>query len=87
MKIKSDYVLRHICDCDFAIPLCGEADRINGMIKLTESGAFLWKLLEQEQTADRLAAALVERYGIDAGLAAESVEEFTKSLRENEILE
>ena len=87
MKIKSDYVLRRIGDDCLAVPLCEEADRIRGMIRLSESGAFLWELLEQEQTAESLAADLMERYGIDAALAKESVESFVGQLQANEILE
>lgn len=81
MKLKSDFVLREVADEYIVVPLCEEADRIQGIIKLSSSGAFLWKLLQDEQTEDALADALTAEYAVDAATARADVAAFLASLR------
>jgi hypothetical protein len=50
------------------------------------SGALLWRMLAQGATRDELAAALVEAYGIDAGVAAADADRFVEQLRSEGVL-
>lgn len=50
------------------------------------TGAFLAKHLVEETTAEALAAALVEEYGISTADATEDVEAFLGELRRLELL-
>ena len=61
MKIKSGFVLEKVGGEYLAIAVGELADSFNGMVRLNETGAFLWKLLdESEYTRDELAKKLAE---------------------------
>ncbi|WP_210491622.1 PqqD family protein [Patulibacter sp. SYSU D01012] len=54
---------------------------------VTPSGALLWQALADGTTRDALASRLVERFGIDAGVAARDVDAFVASLDRWDLLE
>ncbi len=83
MKIKSDYAVRKISDAYYAINLSSPG----GMIKLNETGAFLFNLLKEEKTIEELACALVSEYGISKETAMQDAEDFAASAKENKILD
>ena len=49
MKIKDNYVLQTMADEYIVVPVGEEADRVHGIIKLNETGAFLWKRMAGEK--------------------------------------
>ena len=85
MKIKSGYVLRSIAGETVVIPEGGL--NFDSMINLNGTGAFLWKRLEQEVTADELVEALLEEYEVERATAEKCVGEFTDKLKESGFLE
>lgn len=87
MKIKTGYVVRKIGNQFIAVPVGSRTRELHGMIALNETGAFLWKLLETEQTTDSLTNMLTNEYEIDAAHAHESVERFLELLTENHVLD
>lgn len=87
MKIKEGYILDKIGDQPMAIPISYGEDRFSGMIKLNSTGAYLWRLLEQEKEETELVLALTERYGIDAETAKRDLKNFLALLEEKGILE
>ena len=54
---------------------------------LNETGAFLWRLLQQETDEDALVRALMEQYEVDQATARADVAEFVDSVREAGALE
>ncbi len=80
MKIKEDYVLREVADQYVVLPLGQLSIDFNGMITLNESGAFLWRALENGGDRESLADALVGEYDIDRESALADVDEFIASL-------
>lgn len=84
MKIREGFILRDIAGDTIAMP-CGDME-LNGMITLNPTGAFLWRLLENETTVQELAAALVKEYAIDEATAKSAVESFVKKLKDHEFL-
>lgn len=87
MKIKYGFVLRKIADEDVVIPIGDNIANFNGVIRLNESAAFLWKLLQDEITKDELVGFLIREYNIDEGLAINDVEKFINTLNENKVIE
>lgn len=83
MKIKDEFMLVELSDRTVAVGL----DALNGFIELNRSGIFLWKQLEKGCTEDELAAALVERYGIDRNRAEQDTADFLEMLRKWNALE
>ncbi len=84
MKIKEGFILREVAGDTIAMP--GTEMDINAMVTLNETGAFLWKLLEQETTEEVLIAAIVKEYSVDQETAATAVKNFVEKLKGYEFL-
>ena len=56
-------------------------------MKLNETGAMLWKLLEQDADLPELAAALEKEYGISDDQAQQDVQHFIQKLADTGCLE
>lgn len=80
MKLKKNFVLRPVADTWVVMPIGQESVDFNGMITLNESGALLWKALEQGGDAEALAAALCAEYNIDKETALADAREFMDKL-------
>lgn len=80
MKRNPDYLLRSVAQSKVVVPVGKAAEIFPGMVNLNETGAFLWELLETEQTVDTLAASLQKEYGITNERAVEDVENFLLGL-------
>lgn len=80
MKIKENLVLRNIANNWMVLPLADPSLDLKGMIKLNETGAILWKILERGGTADDMADALVEGYEVSREEALSDAAAFIKKL-------
>lgn len=80
MKLKSGFSLREIAGEFMAVPFDERYDDVGALISLNETGAFLWKKLEQDCTPQELAACLVSEYGISEEEANSAVKSFTDGL-------
>lgn len=65
MKIKDGFVLEKVGGDYLAVAVGELADTFNGMVRLNETGAFLWNLLTEaecsrEELAEKLAVACVD---------------------------
>lgn len=87
MKIKDDLMLRQIGDNWVVVPMGERLAEFNGMMKLNETGAFIWKLLETETTEDKILSAVLAEYDIDEENAIKEIELFLENLRESNLLE
>lgn len=86
MRIVSGFILRDIAGESVAIPSGQSARLLSGLVALNETGQFLFRLLQQEQTEASLVAAMLEEYDIDAPTAQEDVAEFLDLLRQHQLL-
>ena len=81
MKIKDNYVLQKIVDEYLVVPVAEEADRLHGVIKLTETGAFIWDyLLKGIKCIDELEKPFMLKYKIDKTTAHKDIEDFISQL-------
>lgn len=80
MKRNPDFLLREVADTLVIVPVGKAAAQFSGMITLNATSAFLWELLETEQTAQSLAEALTNRYAVEEETAQKDVEDFIKKL-------
>ncbi len=88
MKIKKNFVLRTIAGSNVVVPTGSDSVNFNGMISLNETGAFLWKILENGADEAKLADSLQAEYeGVDRKTCEEDVAEFIKTLRASNIIE
>ena len=64
MRIKDGFLLRETAGKYIVLPLGGELD-LGSLITLNETGAFLWRLLENGASREELVEALLEEYDVD----------------------
>ena len=87
MKLKAKYILRTVADKIVAIAIEQGGNDTDGVITLNETGAFLWKLLEQDTNVDEMTAALLNEYEADEETARADILAFCDRLDEVGILE
>lgn len=85
MKLKEGFLLRQVSDAYVVIAL-GDAP-IDGVITLNESGALLWRTIENgADSKTALIDALLAEYDVTREIAARDVDIFTEKLRDAGIL-
>ena len=86
MILKDGFLLRTLGDTHVVVPVGQASIDLRGMITLNATGAFLWELLQSEQTEDSLTEQLLEHYDVDSDRAAADVARFVQLLRDNDLL-
>jgi hypothetical protein len=86
MKIKENLMLRQIAGSWIIVPVGEMVVEFNGLMNLSESGAFLWKLLESGTEVDDLVKGLLSEYNIDEETAKADVTEFINELQAKGLL-
>ena len=84
MKIKSDFTIQKVGNSYIAVAVGETSKTFHGMVKLNETGAFLWnKLAEADCTEDDLVEALLAEYDVDRETAARDVHRVIEGLAAN----
>ncbi len=86
MKIKEGFILKQIMEDYIVVPTGEDLVNFDAMITLNESGAFLWKLLLEEQTEEQLCDALCAEYDVSREQAMEDLQHFLKMLQSAKVL-
>lgn len=81
MKRSPDFLLQDVAGTLVIVPVGKAVSAFPGMITLNETGAYIWELLETEQTVETLTQALVARYEVDSDNARQDVEAFVNKLQ------
>ena len=81
MKRKPDFLLRDVAGTFVIVPVGEAVTSFPGMITVNSTGAYLWELLEQEQTEASLVKALTDRYEVDENTAGADVRAFLARLK------
>ncbi len=87
MKLKDGFILKNVAENYIVVPVEGELVDLNAMITTTETGALLWKLLENGADREELYKAITDEYDVDVETAKRDVEDFINQLFENKMLE
>lgn len=77
MKIRSDFVMREVAGSYVVVP-CGKCD--SGIMKLNESGAFLWRVLEKGADKATLVKRMLEEYDVTEEKAVADIDTFLAKL-------
>ena len=86
MKIKEGFILRKVGTQYVAAATGKASENFNGIIRLNESGAFVFRQLQEGATAEELAARLLEEYDVDEAAARQDVDRFLAALKEADAL-
>lgn len=84
--MNKDYLLREAAGEYLLIPLIDGQSQFNSIIKMNETGAFIWKGLEKGYTAEKIAADMAQEYNVEPKQAECDVREYIDYLREKNIL-
>lgn len=87
MKVKEGYLLRDIAGETIVVSIGGTALNFKEIITLNETGAFLWKQLENDCQEEILFKNLLEEYEIDAATAKRDVQCFLNKMRQADLLD
>lgn len=87
MKLKDGFVLREIAGSFMVVPVGKRTQEVPGVIALTESGALLWKKLEEGSDEKDLVAALLDEYEVSEEQAAADVAAFVKKAADEGLFE
>ena len=88
MKIKKGFIVKQIAG-QYVVVALGEASKVfNGIIKLNESGKFIWeKLAEGKSKPEIVDAILAEYEGVDRATAEADFDRFVATLEGANIIE
>ena len=81
MKRSNDFLLRDVAGALVIVPVGAAVSAFPGMITMNATGAYIWELLETEQTEDSLVAALVASYEVEKDRARADVQAFVGKLK------
>lgn len=87
MRIKEGYILREVAGTHVVVSIGKAAIDFSGMLKLNESGTFLWNQLATGKTRQELCQALLEEYEIDEETVTADISEFIGKLKAANIIE
>lgn len=87
LKVVEGFMLREIAGSWIVVPIGHKVVEFNGLMNLSESGAFLWKKLEEGAETQELREALLSEYDIDEDTAAADISEFLSEMRSRGLLE
>ena len=87
MKTKEGFILRKV-GAQYVVAATGKAsENFNGMMRLNETGAFAFRLLQAGVTEDELVARVVAEYDVSEDAARADVARFLAALGEADALE
>lgn len=87
MKIKDGFMLREIVDTWVVVPIGERVVEFNGIMTLSETGALLWRGIEEGKDIDSLVDSITAEYDIDKSTALSDTLEFISVIEKNGILE
>lgn len=86
MQIKKDFTIQKVGTSYVAVAVGETSKTFHGMVRLNDTGAFLWKLLSEKDCSEEdLVEALLGEYDVSREIAARDVHTVVKSLEENGI--
>ncbi len=88
MRTDKNYILRTINGNTVLIPTGSASMKLNGMIRLTETAAWIWTHVDTAKNMDELIIGLMDAYAVNQETAAEDVYGFLWELyRRDMVLE
>lgn len=88
MKLKDGFVLTDVGETKIAVPIGERAKEFNGIVRLNDTGSFIWNCLADGLEAEEIANRLVEEYdGVDYDTALSYTEELISKLKKDGMIE
>ena len=88
MKTKNGFMRRKLGTQEVIVAVGEASKQFSGIIRLNETGAFLWdKLAEGDMTEPLLVEALLAEYDVTREVAEQDVARFVKTVRDEGMLD
>lgn len=87
MRLKTGFMLREIANQWIVVPLGQRTVEFNAIMNLSETGAIIWKGLEQTNTTEQILMELIDKYEVDYETAQIDFNTFVSVLKDKGILE
>lgn len=86
MKIKDGFILRKV-GIQYVVAATGKASEgFNGMMRLNETGAFAFRLLQEGISEEALVRQVTEEYDVPPEAAQRDLQAFLEKLKEADAL-
>jgi len=86
MQIKKDFTIQKVGGSYVAVAVGESSKNFHGMIRLNETGAFLWNLMaEKDCSEDDLVNAILAEYDVDRETVVADVCRIVEALAQNDI--
>ena len=86
MKVNGNYVLKKVADSYIVVALGGDVVDLNTIISLNDTGAFIWKQLENDTTKETIVSAMLDEYEVTEEQAQNDVDAFIEKMTEAGLL-
>lgn len=73
-------MLREIAGETVLVPTGSASQKLNGMIRLTESAAYIWKQVDTAADLEEIVARVQDEYGVDEDTARRDIYGFLREL-------
>lgn len=73
MRTNKLYLLREVVGESILIPIGKASRRFNGMIHLTDTAVFIWKLVDTAADLQEIVSRLIDEYNISEEVASRDV--------------
>lgn len=87
MKIKDGFVLTEVGDDYIAVPVGEASESFHGIIRLNDTGSFIWRTLSEGLTTEQIIDKLLEEYDTDRETAERAVNDMVHRLKADGLLE
>lgn len=87
MVIKKEFVLREIAGDFVLVPIGKTSGDFKGLFPISETGAFIWKLLPEAETEQYIIEKFLGEYEVDRETVTSDVNEFLSALRKYGIID
>ena len=87
MKVKDGFIVKKVVDDYVVVPVGDNFVDFSSIINLNETGAFLWKCLENDVTEEQLADMLANEYEVSVSEVKDDTLAFVESLKNAGLIE
>jgi hypothetical protein len=87
MKIKKGFMLRKVAGENVVVAIAEASKSLNGMIKLNDTGAFVWNLIKDGATKEDIVEKICNEYEISNEQAKADLDAFLEVLNSANCLE
>ncbi len=86
MHVKKGLLLKEVAGNYIVVAVGNAVKLLSGAVTLNETGAFLWKMLENGAEKQELISALLGNYNVDKNTAESDVNAFIEKLEKANLL-